>query len=300
MQLLKNQVYIGNMVQCKRKVSSFKTKKRLVTCADDWVIVENTHEPIIDEVTWSDVQRRLSTLRQAKCNSIVRTVSAEGGHVFSGIIRCADCGAAMAYNQKVRKNGQVKRIYRCSRYANNGAKVCTMHTFDADVLEAVILTDIQHHAQAAIRNESGLLDRLLTFTGTMRHNENAAREKELREANNRILFIESASKKLFEEKVAGNVPDSLFRKMLADYECELTQLEEKAADLRQHIQESSNGKADVQRWLNLVKECLTIDKLDRATAFQLIDHVAIHEEHGENGIPIHDVRIKYNFVGCFS
>ena len=299
-QLLKNQVYIGDMVQCKRKVSSFKTKKRLVTCPDDWVVVENTHEPLIDKYTWDCVQRRMDATKRAPSNNTIKVNGMEEVNLFSGIIRCADCGAAMAFVRRERKSGKEKMIYRCSRYNNNGKEACSTHTIDAEVLESVVLADIQHHADMAARNERRLLDRLLSFSGQEQENKKTAQEKALRDATNRISFIEDASKRLFEEKITGNVPDSLFKKMFADYERELAGLEEKAADLRRTIQGEANGKADVMKWMSLVKECISIDKLDRATAFQLIDHVAVHEQADENGHTTQTVQIKYNFVGYLS
>ena len=300
LQLLRNQVYIGDMVQCKRKVSSFKTKKRLVTNPDAWVIVEGTHEPIIDRFTWERVQRRLDkTKRKSVCNSIRATRSGDI-NVFSGIIRCADCGAAMAFNERVNKNGTKYRFYRCSRYANSGSKSCSMHFVDADTLESIILSDIQFYAQTAVSDEKKLMDRLLSFSGQERQNEKAAQGKTLRDATNRISFIEDASKRLFEEKIAGNVPESLFRKMLSDYESELSGLEAKAEDIRQNVQEKVNSESDVKAWIKLIKECVSINSLDRATAFQLIDHVDVHEQTDENGHKSQSIQVKYNFVGVLS
>jgi hypothetical protein len=206
----------------------------------------------------------------------------------------------MAFNRKVRKNGAEKLFYRCSRYANSGKESCTTHTIDIELLEAVILHDIQQHAKTAVQDETGLLDRLLEYSGETSKNENAAREKTLRDMVSRISFVEDASKSLFEEKVKGNVPDSLFKKMLADYEREITELQEKSSELRQYIQESRNSKADIEKWLGILKECATIDKLDRATAYQLIDRVLVNEQSDECGVRTHDIQVKYNFVGCIS
>lgn len=300
LQLLRNQVYIGDMVQCKRKVSSFKTKKRLVTNPDAWVIVEGTHEPIIDRFTWECVQRRLDKAkRQSPCNAI-RTTRSGDINVFSGIIRCADCGAAMAFNERVNKSGTKYRFYRCSRYANSGSKSCSMHFMDADTLESIILSDIQFYAKTAVTDEKKLMDRLLSFSGQERQNEKAAQGKSLRDATNRISFIEDASKRLFEEKIAGNVPESLFRKMLSDYESELSGLEAKAEDIRQNVQEEVNSESDVKTWIKLIKECVSINRLDRTTAFQLIDHVDVHEQTDENGHKSQSIQVKYNFVGVLS
>ena len=145
-----------------------------------------------------------------------------------------------------------------------------------------------------------MFDRLLEYSGEVSKNENAAKEKSLRDAISRISFIEDASKALFEEKFKGNVPDSLFKKMLTDYEREITELNDKASDLQHHIQDNRNSRADIQRWLGILKECATIDRLDRATAYQLIDHVSVHEQCDECGIKLHNIQVKYNFVGCIS
>jgi uncharacterized protein YeeX (DUF496 family) len=242
----------------------------------------------------------LKKTKAESSNHTVKTNSTGEVNVFSGIIRCADCGAAMAFNRKVRKSGAEKMFYRCSRYANNGANSCTMHKIDIEVLDTVILHDIRHQAKTAIQDEQRLMDRLLAYSAETCKKENAAKEKSLRDADNRILFIENASKKLFEEKMIGNVPDSLFKKMLADYESEITQLNEKAMELRRQIQEDRDNRADVQRWVSLMKECAAIDRLDRATAYQLIDHVVVHEQYDENGLPTQSIGIKYHFVGCIS
>lgn len=241
MQLLKNQVYIGDMVQCKRKVSSFKTKKRLITNPDAWVVVEDTHEAIVDKYTWECAQRRINASRRnQQGNRIIRTNNDEV-NLFSGIIRCADCGAAMAFNRKVRKSGAEKQFYRCSRYANNGAKTCSMHTIDLEVLECVILADIQYHAKMAIQDEQALLDKLLSYSGKEQEKKRAAQERTLRDTTKRIAFVQEASKQLFEQKVGGTVPDSLFKKMFAEYEAELTTLEEQAAEMQRQLQDAVAG-----------------------------------------------------------
>ena len=263
------------------------------------MIVEGTHEPIIDRLTWDCVQKRMDS-GLAYSNQRIEVNSTDEVNIFSGIIRCADCGAAMAFNRKVEKSGVVRRFYRCSRYANSGSKSCSMHTIDADTLESIILSDIQFYAQTAIRDEKKLMDRLLSFSGQEHRNEKAAQEKALRDATNRISFIEDANKRLFEEKIAGNVPESLFRKMLSDYESELSALETKAEDIRHNVQEETNSESDAKAWIKLIKECVSINRLDRATAFQLIDHVDVHEQADDNGHKSQSIQVSYNFVGALS
>lgn len=69
-QMLQNQVYNGHMIQGKRRVVSFKTKQREVTPKEEWIVIKNTHEPIIDNDTWELVQKRFNTKRRIRLNSM--------------------------------------------------------------------------------------------------------------------------------------------------------------------------------------------------------------------------------------
>ena len=88
--------------------------------------------------------------------------------------------------------------------------------------------------------------------------------------------------------------------MLADYQQEIEILNQKASELREQIQDRRNNQADVKRWMRLIRECSTINKLDRATVYQLVDQVSVHEQSDECGIRTQTVQIKYNLVGQIS
>jgi DNA invertase Pin-like site-specific DNA recombinase len=298
MQLFRNHAYIGQMVQGKRKVTSFKTQKRHSTKREEWIVVEGTHEPIINSHDWECVQRRLQKVATSQPRNAVRNNKhINEVNLFAGMIRCADCGATMAFNHRVGKKGKVKSFYRCSRYCNNGEKACTTHTIDSEMLKHVLLHDIQHYAKTAVRNEQELFNRLLAFTGKSIDDDNAASEKTLSDTEKRIDFVKVAGKNLFEEKVKGSMPEAMCNEMLTNYQSEIEKLTDKASELRNKIQETRNSKADVQRWLNLVKECSEINTLDRETVYQLIDQVSVHEKSDECGIRKQQISVKYNFVG---
>ena len=119
MQLLKNQAYIGKMVQGKREVASFKTKRRRAIPCDEWIIVENTHESIIDLDVWERVQRRIETAKTSRTSNSIRTNNKDEVSLFSGILRCADCGSLMHFTQRTNR-GKTRETYRCGRYVNYG------------------------------------------------------------------------------------------------------------------------------------------------------------------------------------
>lgn len=149
MQLLKNQVYIGNMVQGKRRVTSFKTKSRAVVPEEDWIVVENTHDAIIGKDLWAKVQKKIATGKSPHV-----TKSGEIS-LFAGIARCADCGAAMTFNTK-QYGGKTYYIYKCSRYAVHGKSSCSMQNYDVE--QANLNQIIAEKRNVLMERENAVID----------------------------------------------------------------------------------------------------------------------------------------------
>jgi|GEM_PF-6719857 len=86
--IMKNQAYIGHMVQSKKAVQSFKSKKVVELPPEMWAIVENTHEPIVEEETFKAVQLLMEQNKNKRPKKSHGEVS-----LFSNILFCKDCGA---------------------------------------------------------------------------------------------------------------------------------------------------------------------------------------------------------------
>jgi hypothetical protein len=295
MQLLKNPVYIGKMVQGKRMVTSFKTKKREFRPADSWIIVENMHEPLVDEELWETAQSRIRKNRHKP----IRASSEAEVSLFSGILKCADCGAAMAFNKKVYK-GMVSHIYRCSRYAMHGKSVCSTHSISMDTLVSTVLADIKQNARLAAGERQALMDRLLQHCGRERERELSSRVAKLNEARKRVAEIDTMTKELFEEKHRGNVPDNIFKRMLAAYDKEQTALNNTIALLQSEIDAKRNESQGIAKWVSRIRELTDLETLDRSTVVTLIDRITVSEKHLVDGIWEQDIGITYKFVGCLS
>lgn len=95
--ILRNEVYIGHMVQNKTGTVSYKNHKQISKPESEWIKVENTHEPLISQETWDAVQRM--------DNHPARGRSGKSGTIalFGGLLRCMDCGASMRYMRDYRK-----------------------------------------------------------------------------------------------------------------------------------------------------------------------------------------------------
>ena len=101
--ILTNEVYIGNMIQGKSGVESYKTQQKVVYPSDQWIVVTGTHDPIIDQEIWNKTQE----LIQRKA---ARSEKKPEG-IFARKVRCLNCGSRM---HSV-KNGE-KRGFKCDRH----------------------------------------------------------------------------------------------------------------------------------------------------------------------------------------
>ena len=293
MQLLKNQVYIGNMAQGKRRVVSFKTKNRVVVPKEEWIVVENTHEAIVSKDTWARVQKRIAS---GKSPRVTRSGEIS---LFAGIAKCADCGAAMTFNTKT-YDGKTYYIYKCSRYAIHGKSACSIHHVPAAALEEVVLQNIRFNAQLLSVNDEELLSKIIAIGNRGQQQEMKYAKTKLDEAIKRLELVEGMAQKLFEERCTGNVPDSVFKKLMQNYDVEQANLSQIITEKRNMLMEMENATIDVSAWTEEFKQYTNIDKLDRSIVTKLIDTVEVHESTKENGVIKQHITVNYKFVGNLS
>jgi hypothetical protein len=290
LQLLRNQAYIGNMVQGKREVISFKTKKVRRIDPEDWIIVENTHEPLVDRELWDRVQRRLTAHRR------VRETKKETIGLFAGVLKCADCGSSLAYMRKRLKTTE-KGVYRCSRYNNNGGKACTAHYIDEDVVREFVLNDIRQHAKLAVNEKERLASRLLASMKKNQSGESNAIRAKIREAENRLTVIASTLKSLYEDKCAGKIPESVFLNLMGDFTKEQAELEVTLPQLRAEFVDIQETTGEIADWLSLISSFMELDTLDRATVTGLIEIISVSERVKLGGKQTQELEIEYRFIG---
>ena len=130
--ILHKELYTGKMVQGTRRQHMRGRQKKVEK--ENWIVVENTHEPIIDKDTWDKAQSLLERR--------TRTVSMENDqNIFAGFVKCGDCGRAMTKNTWTGKDGKRRRTLYCGTYKRNGMHFCTPHAVPLALLEDIVLED---------------------------------------------------------------------------------------------------------------------------------------------------------------
>lgn len=293
--ILENEVYLGHTVQHKEECVSYKDHRLKAVSPDEWIRVEDTHEPIITKELWEEC-RRVDRLRSRPHQSRLKEVS-----LFSGLIFCADCGYSMRCQVTVRrkKNG-VKanyEAYMCGNYSRSGHTACTTHYIPKSVLEELVLADIQDKAEKVCVREKEVVRRITEQKQAQGRQEAAAAEKSAKALKRRLSELDRLIQSTYEDKVLGKIPEPLCVKLMSGYQSEQ---EEKAAQLEEMermLAEQKKVKEDVQEWAGLMKQYRDADILDRDMLLKLVDRIEVGEARVVNGQKERQIRICYKFAG---
>jgi DNA invertase Pin-like site-specific DNA recombinase len=289
--MLRREAYIGKIVQNKVGVKSFKTKERKNNPPEMWTVVDNTHEPIIDQATWSETQELLKSSKYSR----PKTISNSGEYsLFSGVLRCRDCGAGMCFSSRELKRG-TDYYYRCSQNVHNGKCSCSPHRINLDTLSEVVLTDIKKTAQLAEEDEEKFLKNLHKINLEERDKNIKQSEHRIKELEKRLTEITNFIKCSFEKNCNRIISDDMFKSMVSGYTDEELSIKTELSNLRNSVEQLKSRKKDITKDMENLKKYIEIKELDRKIVTSLIQSIHISEPEKVNDIKKYDIEIRYKF-----
>ena len=293
--LLRNEAYIGNMVQHKSEVFSYKDRRMTAVPKEEWIRVENTHEPIISMDVWEQCRRMDRGTVHPRQNSMKET------SLFSGLLYCADCGFAMRcqIERRRRKNGVTARYerYLCGSYSRSGHTACSTHSIPVQVLSELVLNDIWAKADEVFYHEEEIAQCLMERRQKQSRAELSAMQKSMRFLEKRVAELDRLIRSAYEDKVDGSIPAELCAELLRGYQKERAENSTRLQEIEKQQAEMQTAENEVQEWRSLIRRYRDIDTLDRETLLKLIDRIEIGEAHTEDGNKVRDIKIYYKFVG---
>ncbi|HWQ79717.1 MAG TPA: recombinase family protein [Anaerovoracaceae bacterium] len=271
--ILKNRLYVGDMVQGRYRVRSYKIHVQDTVPENEWFVVENTHEPIIDRERFGKVQELLK--RDTRTGPGQKKL-----YLFSGFLRCADCGKSM-----VRSEVRGTVYYYCRTYKEQSKAACTKHSIRHNTLEAVVLYVIRQHVYTAVsytevissinkaplkKSQSIKLDDLI-----------AAKEKELAK-------ITRYKQSIYQDWKDGEIIHKDYRHMHEDYEQQAETINAAIANLKAERAELEKGIDTENPFLAAFRRYENIDKLTRDVVIELIEQIKVYENGNIS------VKVKYS------
>ena len=276
--ILANRQYTGCAVNFKSTSVSYKVHKTVYKPEEEWQIIPNMQEPIIDENTWLRVQE----LRKNK-----RRPTATGRKsLFSGLIFCPDCGAKLHFcAAKSLKPNQ--EFYRCANY-KDGRGSCKIHYIRNVVLEQIVQTAVSDLADFVRNYEAVFLYMLSRKTEAEKKTELSAMRQRLTAAQNRISEIDRVISRLYEDNILGKISDKRFSKMSAGYESEQKALEAEVAEIEQKLKDADKAGVDLRMLLKGLREFTEVKELTPELVNTLIQRIEVHNSDRSSG----KIRVK--------
>jgi len=292
--ILRNEAYIGHMVQGKYGTISYKNQKLIGKHQDDWVKVKNTHEPLVSPDVWNMVRE----LEEKHFKP--RKISGEMKNIFVGILKCADCGFNMRANirKNPRKDGTVHIAmdFKCGSYMRSGKSACTIHTINDNVLKQLVLSEIRSHAALASYDEKRVAAAVLQ----LRNRENTAYlvtyRRELKACEDRLLRLDNIITTLYEDRVNRVITDTMFSALVKKYEGEREEKAETVKILRCRIEACEQGSGDISEWIKHIRKYIGLETLSQKALLELIERIDVFEAEKVNGQRVCKINITYRFI----
>lgn len=268
--IVSNPVYIGTMVGAKTVKPSFRRKERIINTKENQIIVENTHEPIIDIETFNKCQ----SIKDKFKNNRVRKYD----DIFKGLIYCKECGSisTLKHKEKLTKNGNICEInsYICSE-ANKGAnkKCSNTKSISSRKLYNLIIPIIENECKS-ISIEDNDIKKVMSNLEKSINSECIRLEDEKQILINKIDKLTEQIKTTYNDKLENIINNDTFLSIKEQKENEIANCKKQINDIEQKIQiEKSKHKISYNQIKKLSEEFLNSNNITKQLLYKLIDKI---------------------------
>ena len=263
--MLKNETYIGNMVQGRTVKISYKSKKCLRQSPENWVVVEGTHEPIIDPETFQKVQMLV--------NSRKYTRSRTYDFLLKGLIFCHECGYPMAVLNRKNAAGEDRLYFVCRTYQRfTKAGICTCHSIKEETVNKAVLTKVRDVCQTYL-NPDALCP--IAAEAVENASKAASCEAEIQALQSKITALTTNLDQMYMDRLNGLLSEEDFQRIYQKVKMDRTVLEERLKNLQEQAKQPVSAEEKAKA---LVKQFLDSALSSRELLVSLIERVELTEE----------------------
>ena len=273
--MLQNETYIGNMVQGRSVKISYKSKKCLKQNPANWVVVEGTHEPLVDRETFQKVRMLVNSRRHTRSRTY--------DFLLKGLIFCHECGYPLTVLNRKNSKGEDVLYFVCRTYQRfTKAGVCTCHSIKEKTVTDVVIAKVREVCQAYLNP-----DELLPVAQEAVENarKQSSLETELQALQSKIDSLAANLDRMYTDRLSGLLPEADFQRIFGRIKLEREQMEEKRQELelrqKSPVRSEDRARELVQRFIETAGE-------SRELLVSLIERVELTEDK--------EIIIKFRFA----
>ena len=290
--ILKKREYLGHTVNFKTQ-KHFKDKKSHYVDESEWTIFENTHEAIIDQETFDNVQRIRSNVK--------RYPDGWGEAApLTGLLYCADCGGKM-YVQRV-NNGKRIPYYTCSQYGKIpvGSLCSSGHRIRESVVLDLISDMLRAIADYARENRAEFIRTVQEAQAQQQDSDIKKKKRRMAAAQKRAGELERLVCKIYEDNALGRLPDARYAALDAQYAKEQEALSAELAELEKAVSSYEQGRKSAEKFIALIDKYQDFDTVTITMLNEFVEKILVHERDRKGSIETtQEVEIHFNFVGRY-
>ena len=273
--MLQNETYIGNMVQGRSVKISYKSKKCLKQDPANWVVVEGTHDPLVDRETFQKVRMLVNSRRHTRSRTY--------DFLLKGLIFCHECGYPLAVLNRKNARGEDVLYFVCRTYQRfTKAGVCSCHSIKEKTVTDAVVAKVREVCQAYLNP-----DELLPVAQEAAENagKQSSLESELQALQSKIDSLTANLDRMYTDRLSGLLPEADFQRIFGRIKLEREQLEEKQQELE--LRKKSPARSE-DRAKELVQRFIETAGESRELLVSLIERVELTEDK--------EIIIKFRFA----
>lgn len=277
--ILTDRMLCGDLVQGRYRMKSYKVHIQEKVPEDQWFIVEDAIPAVMSRDKFAKIQAALQrdTRRSPKQQDL---------YLFSGFMRCGDCGRAMS--RKVSSTGNII-YYICKTYRDLSKKACTIHSIRQDRLEEAVLCAIQQQVYLAV-DYARLIEDINRAPMVKTQSKRIVDTIEQKERE--LAKISRYKQTLYQDWKDGEISQAEYRNMKQDYEQQMLNLEQTLTKLYEEQREAEKGVDSDNPYLTTFTQFQNVDRLTREILNELVDTIYIFEDNR--------ISIKFRFADEFA
>jgi len=276
--ILSSSMYIGCMTQGKFGRVSYKSKKLKRKPKDRWIIVEGTHEPIIDREIFETAQYLLSKNQASD-------ISNDGKeHLLNGLIYCGECG------EKIYLTYARKHYWHtiCSKYRRFGKDHCRTHRIPEETLNKYVLSELSSISKKLIDSKE-IASKIKVGQSDREYKKF---EKDLIRIDKRIEEMKKQLVSAYQDKLRGILTEDEFLLIKDTISSQRDELVSQREELAVKLEVKKDSLRNYER---VIQQLLTFDIPNRSIILQLVERITIY--HRENGDK--EIKVQYTFPNPF-
>lgn len=272
--ILKNPTYLGHMAQQRCGSISYKNHKRYKKDESEWIVVKNTHEPIVTQELWDKVREVEQSVSQGRKTKRGYT------HPLSGFLFCADCGGKMKLNYNNR-NGKIDFNFNCGNHMRIGKAYCFSHYISAKTIEEIVLGDIREMSQRIVLDEKAIREEFIRHNAELADKAIKSAKKELQAKRKRTEELSRLMQLAYEDRLREKMPEDICIGFIQKYSDEQKRLGTEIVELEAKLAETENTMQSADEFIRDIKKYLAAPELTREMCYALIDRIIVggHPKH---------------------